>query len=60
MFRALLLMLTYTYRADCSQARRQGEAMGAIAPPIPKVALAIFRLIKLLMHKPKKCVSANQ
>jgi len=34
--------------------------MGAIAPPIPKLALAIFGLIKLLMCKPKKCVSANQ
>jgi len=34
--------------------------MGAIAPPIPKVALAIFRLIKVLMCKPKKCVSTNQ
>jgi len=36
-------------------------ARGAIAPPpIPKVALAIFMLIKLLMCKPKKCVGANQ
>jgi len=43
-----------------SQARSQGGAIGAIAPPIPKVALAIFGLIKLLMCKPKKCVSANQ
>jgi len=34
--------------------------MRAIAPPIPKVALTIFRLIKLLMCKPKKYVSANQ
>ena len=28
--------------------------MGAIAPPIPKIAPKIFRLIKLLMCKPKK------
>jgi len=34
--------------------------MGAISPPIPKLALIIFRLIKLLMCKPKVCVSANQ
>jgi len=34
--------------------------MGQLPPPIPKVALTIFRLIKLLMCKPKKYVSANQ
>jgi len=33
---------------------------GNCPPPIPKVAPAIFRLIKLLMCKPKKCVSTNQ
>jgi len=35
------------------QARSQGGEMGAIAPPIPKVALAIFSLIKLVMCKAK-------
>jgi len=35
--------------------------MGAIAPPpIPNVAQNIFRLIKLLMCKPKKYFRANQ
>jgi len=34
--------------------------MGAIAIPIPKIALAIFKLIKLLMCNRIKCVSANQ
>ena len=39
----------------------RGGAMRAIPPnPIPKVALTIFRLIKLLMCKPRKCISANQ
>jgi len=40
--------------------RHRRVAGGEIAPPIPEVALAIFRLIKLLMRKLKKCVSANQ
>jgi len=45
--------------ASVRQARSHG--VGAITPPpIPKAALAIFRLIKLLMCEPKKCVSANQ
>jgi len=44
-----------------NQAHSHWGTMGAIAPPpIPKVAIAIFRLIKLLMCRPKKCVSANQ
>jgi len=34
--------------------------MGAIAPPIPKVEPKVFRLVKLLMCKPKKYFSANQ
>ena len=38
----------------------RGGGMAAIAPPIPKIALTILRLIKLLMCKPNKCVSANQ
>jgi len=33
---------------------------GGNRTPIPKVALKMFRMIKLLMCKPKKCVSANQ
>jgi len=33
--------------------------MGAIAPPIPKVAPKMFGSIKLLMFKPKKYFSAN-
>jgi len=41
------------------QARSQG-GNGGNSPPIPKVALTVFRLIKLLMCKPKKYVSANQ
>jgi len=35
------------------QARSQGGGNWAIAPPIPKVVRTIFRLIKLLMRKPK-------
>jgi len=27
-----------------------------VPPPIPKAALTIFKLIKLVMCKPKKCV----
>jgi len=34
--------------------------MGAIAPPIPKVAPKGFRAIKLLMRKPKKYFKAKQ
>jgi len=41
------------------QARSKGGAMGAIAPPIPKVEPTIFRLIKLLVCKPKQYFSAN-
>ena len=37
-----------------------GGAMDQFAPPIPKVAPKIFRLIKLLVCKPKKYFSANQ
>ena len=49
--------------AESPRGRRvaRGVAMGAIAPPlIPKVALTIFRLIKLLMCKLRNGVSANQ
>jgi len=38
----------------------QVRNQGGNCPPIPKVALTIFRLIKLLMCKSNKCVSANQ
>jgi len=38
----------------------RGGTMGAIAPPIPKVAPKGFRAIKLLMRKPKKYFKANQ
>jgi len=41
-------------------AYNQPRSRGAIAPTIPKVALTIFKLIKFLMCKSKKCVSANQ
>ena len=44
-----------------AQARGQGGAMEAIAPPpIPKVAPKIFRVIKLLMCKPRKHFNASQ
>jgi len=43
--------------ASRSQARSQ---RGQSPLPIPKVAQTIFRLIKLLVCKPKKCVSAIQ
>jgi len=33
--------------------------MGAISPPIPKVAPKMYRSIKLLMSKPKNYFSAN-
>ena len=33
---------------------------GGNFPPIPKVTLTSFRLIMLLMCKPKECLSANQ
>ena len=42
------------------QARCQGVQWGKLPPTIPNVALAIFRIITLLMCKPKKCVSAYQ
>jgi len=42
----------------CYERRR--VARGGNCSPIPKVALTIFKLIKLLMCKPKRCVSANQ
>jgi len=38
----------------------RGGAMGAIAPPIQKVAPKIFRLIKFLVCKPNKYFRANQ
>jgi len=45
---------------DSAVTRRVARgAMGAISPPIPKVAPKIFRSIKLLMSKPKKYFSAN-
>jgi len=46
----------------CIAARRvaRGGSLGAIATPILKVAPKIFRLIKLLMCKPKKYFSANK
>jgi len=46
----------------CDMPRRvaRGGQWGNCPPPIPKVALTIFKLIKLLMCKSKKCVSANQ
>jgi len=60
-------VVLYLYESRFSaMARRvaRGGAMGTIVPPhnspVPKVALTIFRLIKLLMCKPKKNVSANQ
>jgi len=43
----------------CSQARSQGDN-GGNSSPIPKVAPKIFRIIKLLMCKPKKYFSTNQ
>jgi len=49
--------------AESPRGRRlaRGVAMGAIAPPPnPKVALTIFRLIKLLMCKLRNGGSANQ
>jgi len=46
--------------ANIRVARGPGVAMGAIAPAILKVAPKIFRLIKLLVCKPKKYLSANQ
>jgi len=43
------------------QARSQGGvAVGAIAPPIPKVVPKFFWLLKALTYQPKKYVSANQ
>jgi len=38
----------------------RGGGNGGYFPTIPKVALTIFKLIKRLMFKPKKYVSANQ
>jgi len=39
---------------------KQARSQGGNSPPIPNVAPKIFRIIKVLMRKPKKYFSANQ
>jgi len=48
------------FKRVLQQARSRGGVMGAMTPQNPNVTPKIFRVIKVLMRKPKKHFSANQ
>jgi len=54
------MILFLGFKFGSMQARSQGGEIGAMTPPIPNVAPKFFRVIKVLMRRPKKYFSANQ